>query len=207
MKKWLVRSGWMAAGIAALYAVSALAGSALGGPLDPPGPPGSTMQTIDSIPPSWFRMLSATDGPNPCDTARFKCVMGAFAVLDMETGLVWQAQANNGAADLTDGLNYCRDLVIENRKGWRVPTAPELATLIDMGGSTAKVPDGAPFLISYGSGPRYPYWTTTPDSVTPGNVTVVEFVDGSLSGWSPTPGTPSWIAIEQVWCVRAGENP
>ena len=210
MKKWLVRFGWMAAGIAALYAVSALAGAALGGPLDPPGPPSSTYKSLEIIPPSWVLLRDASDGDiNGCNSTRFACVMGGEAVFDGETGLVWQAQANNGAADLTDALNYCRDLVIANRKGWRVPTAPELSSLVDMAGTSGKVPDGNPFsgiLMSSGS-PRYPYWTTTSDATTPGNVTIVEFVNGALQGWSPTPGTPGSVALEQVWCVRAGENP
>jgi len=36
VKRWLVRCGWMALGIAGLYIGSALAGVVSGGPLDPP---------------------------------------------------------------------------------------------------------------------------------------------------------------------------
>jgi len=42
----------MALGIAGLYGASMLAGVALGGSLDPPGPPGSTMKSLADIAPS-----------------------------------------------------------------------------------------------------------------------------------------------------------
>ena len=205
MKKWLVRTGWMAAGVAALYAAAALAGSALGGPLDPPGPPGPTMRTLDTIPPSWFRLLASNDGGGDgCSSSRFGCVMGGQAVIDLETGLVWQREAGNGAPLWETGVNLCRDLVIQNRKGWRLPTASELSSLIDMSGAVLKLPAGHPFTGLQTVDADDPHWTFTPDASAAGFVTVVFFGTGGTQTW-PKTGSPAQF-LERVWCVRAGEN-
>jgi hypothetical protein len=57
-----------------LFVVAAMAGVATSGPLDPPGPVGSTMKTLEEIPGSWSRHLSSS-GADPCDTQRFRCVL------------------------------------------------------------------------------------------------------------------------------------
>ena len=67
-----------------LAVVGLFATRAFGGPLDPPGPVGSTMRTIDQLLPSWGQTLSSMGG---CASERFACVMSNQAVLDEETGL------------------------------------------------------------------------------------------------------------------------
>lgn len=206
MRSLFPKAGWMIAGVLALYVLSALAGAVTGGPLDPPGAPGPTMRTIDTIPPSWFRLLNSGDGAGDgCGSSRFVCVLGGQGVFDAETGLVWQRDASANAAIWSDAVNYCRDLVIADRKGWRLPTAPELSTLIDMSGTFGRVPDNDPFIgiqMSEAS-PLDPYWTSTDDAATAGFATVVQFAFGSLQGW-PKDGSPSSVALERVWCVRGG---
>ena len=81
------RAGWLVAGVLALFVVAAMTGVVSGGPLDPPGAPAPTQKTLDEIPGSWSRALSATGG---CTSERFQCVLGDVAVLDRETGLVWE---------------------------------------------------------------------------------------------------------------------
>src|SRR5262245_29501247 len=68
-------------GLAGLWPAVA-AGQGLPIKLDPPGPPAPTMKTLDELQPVWNRVLPDND--------RFQLVMGDVAVLDKETGLVWQ---------------------------------------------------------------------------------------------------------------------
>ena len=116
-----------------------LPGLVSAGDLEPPGPPGSTMKTLDQIPPTWSQILPASE--------RFELVMGGDAVLDKETGLVWAKNAN--MAQETKiwqyAINYCRNLNIGGRIGWRLPTVEELSSLVDKSQTGPALPDGHPF--------------------------------------------------------------
>ena len=74
-KRWF----WL---LTALIMSVGYAGIALSGNLEPTAPPGSTMKTLDEIPPAWSQKLSAAQ--------RFVLVLDGEAVLDKETGLVWE---------------------------------------------------------------------------------------------------------------------
>ena len=56
----IIRAGWLVAGVLALFVVAAMTGIVSGGPLDPPGAPAPTQKTLDEVPGSWSRALSAT---------------------------------------------------------------------------------------------------------------------------------------------------
>jgi hypothetical protein len=100
------------------------------GDLESPGPPGSTMKTMDQITPTWSLILPVFE--------RFEDVMGGEAVLDNETSLVWAKNANlDGTKAWQSAINYCAYLEIADRKGWRLPTREELASLFDMSQSEA----------------------------------------------------------------------
>ncbi len=113
------------------------------GNMEPSGPPAPTMKTLDQISPTWSQKL-------PCDgTAcpRFELVMGGWAVLDKETGLVWAKNASlSGTRDWLSAQSYCFDIGIGGRKGWRLPTVEELASLLDPQQPDAPyLPSGHPF--------------------------------------------------------------
>jgi hypothetical protein len=188
------RAGWPVAGILAIFIVAAMTGVVSGGPLDPPGAPGPTMKTLDQIPGPWSRALFADDGPDSCHSSRFLCVLsGDTAVLDRETGLVWErvpsaaAQASWNAA--RDG---CRTLALGGRRGWRVPAEEELASLF---GSTM---GGHPFTLTLSTF----YWTATtaPGSSSGRGVLSIN----PATGLSSASSIPKSDATRLRWCVRGG---
>ena len=122
------RLGWALTGALALTAVLALARATVAGPLDPPGPVASTMRTVDELLPSWGKTLSSTGG---CTSQRFTCVLGNAAVLDHETGLVWQRVPSATSIDFLTADQTCREAKIGGRYGWRLPAIDELLSLDD----------------------------------------------------------------------------
>ena len=137
-----------------------LPGLVSAGDLEPSAAPGPTMKTLDEIPPTWSQKLDSTDGDpvTGCNSSRFECVMGGEAVLDKETGLVWAKNANAGGIKTWfPAMEYCLNLSIANRKGWRLPTVEELASLIDTTQTSPALPSGHPF----DNVRSYLYWSST----------------------------------------------
>lgn len=191
MRKWLYRFGWMFLGIAALYATAALAGVALGGPLDPPGPVDSTMKSLDDLPPSWHRLLAADDGSDACPSSRFLCVMGGAAVLDRETGLVWEQAPSSALQNWYSSIRRCQETQIAGRHGWRAPKIEELRSLLDETGLLPAGVFGNVQVDDY-------YWSTSVDPANSFNAAIHRF------------GVAVNFAVAQkdqfsgfhVWCVR-----
>ena len=126
----------------------------------------SIFKTLDHIPPTWDQILRCS---NPKKCPRFELVMGGVAVLDKETGLVWEQSPSSTRFrwnDISDfrlrAAYHCDNLSVGNRKGWRLPTVQELASLIDP--SVAEpgptLPAGNPF-TNVQSDAFAPYWTAT----------------------------------------------
>lgn len=212
MKRWMVRFGWMALGVAALYAMSALAGVASGGSLDPPGPPDSTMKSLEDIRGIWDRYLVANDGDgNGCGSSRFDCVMpkttcgdqGCFFVFegarDKETGLVWQRDLDVFAAGYgqPQAAQICLDATFGDRRGWRLPTTAELMTLLT---ASNGLPTGSPFFDIPLSLFGVSYWTsdTVPGGGGDGFLVVLNSLNKVV--WQYPPSTEVY-----AWCVRGPE--
>lgn len=191
MRNLYPRVGWMLAGVLALYVLSALAGAASGGSLDPPGLPGSTMKSLADVPPSWHQTLPSDDGDvDGCNSTRFTCVMGGTAFLDNETGLVWERNPNGLSNHWTDAFNHCRGQFTGGRQGWRVPAAQELSSLRD--DSADFLPDGAPF-----PSVETLFWTATLGFSDPDDVIALNLDDNGFVGLSKTES-----ADLAIWCVR-----
>ena len=80
-------------------------------------------QTTAASPP-WYQMLPGEK--------RFVLVMDDQAVLDRETGLVWERNTIEGDTyTWYAALEHCYQAYIGGRGGWRLPTMAELTTLID----------------------------------------------------------------------------
>jgi len=91
--------------------------------------------------PSWDQTLPAS--------SRFLVLanFNAEAVLDRETGLVWQRTLDSLAALPGTYADRCLQAKIGGRLGWRLPTLPEFASLFDaMPMAVPPLPPGHPFL-------------------------------------------------------------
>jgi len=106
-------------------------------------------------PPAWSRTLNATGG---CFSERFRCVMSGEAVLDRETGLVWQRyQPESNTLNWTSAWGFCLTDETGGRGGWRLPTSEEVATLWSDAGVSFDLPAGHPF----GFAGTLQVWTAT----------------------------------------------
>jgi hypothetical protein len=160
---------------------------------------------------NWDETLSAEPGgPCPAASARFTCVMNNAAVRDNETGLVW-AQPQPTLHNWYVARSACANDTTGARKGWRLPTVSELASLVDpLNAYTIKLPPGHPFVYvaSY-----YGYWSATPDandeqaSNVYGAVWVVRFQYSAIAeGAAGTVARMPKNSTGATWCVRGGQS-
>jgi Protein of unknown function (DUF1566) len=124
---------------------------------------------------------------------------GSEAVLDRNTGLVWGQSPEEGSSTWFVARYICINKTTGGQKGWRLPSIPELASLIDptvlIPGPT--LPPGHPFLNVQGA----QYWSATTVANIPDNAWYAQFATGNVNFTSPkTHGVPL------VWCVRGGMN-
>ena len=181
-RRWL----WFAVILAVLagFTTPAIAGS-----LEPGAAPGPTMKTLDEIPPAWSQKLPAAQ--------RFQLVLDSAAVLDKETGLVWEKSPGTTTSPWSGALyNYCYNKEVGGRKGWRPPTIEELSSLVDLSVSgSPRLSGGHPFLnVQSGY-----YWSATTLTGTTSVAWFVNFNGGYAS-------TEYKTSTNYVWCVRGGHG-
>jgi hypothetical protein len=90
--------------------------------------------------PSWDQELPAS--------TRFVVLTNwsSEAVLDRETGPVWQRSPSGFSANWFDALEFCNFFTFTgNRGGWRLPSIQELQSLIDPTQRNPALPAGNPF--------------------------------------------------------------
>jgi hypothetical protein len=152
----------------------------------------SLRTALDEIPPAWSRTLPAAD--------RFALVMAGEAVLDRETGLVWERSPSPATLDWFSALSRCQNLEIGGRKGWHVPTVEQLASLIDTSiAASPKLPIGHPFTGMFN---HENYRSSTTFYLNDYNIAFnwyVRFDDGTVGNRNKN--TPI-----SVWCVRGGQG-
>jgi hypothetical protein len=122
------------------------------------------------------------------------------AVLDRETGLVWERQPVMDTFDWVTAMQQCRKHLTANRRGWRLASYAELTSLLDGTQSTPALPAGHPFL---GIGGLDVFWTATPEEGS--NGTHAWFVEiGSADTWI----VAGLNFTLRIWCVRgdSGQN-
>jgi len=110
------------------------------------------------------------------------------------TGLVWDKSPNNTKLrDWVNACSYCYAREVGNRKGWRLPTVEELASLVDTSNNSPALPTDHPFtnVMSYN------YWSSTTLADSTGYAWLVSFFDGAV--FSDDKNNDYY-----VWCVRGG---
>jgi hypothetical protein len=175
--------------MAIIIAILFLPGMLKAGNLEPSAGPGPTMKTLDEIPPTWSQKLDSSQ--------RFTLVLGGEAVLDKETGLVWERTPDSIKRDWFFAGNDCYKKTVGGRKGWRLPAVEELASLIDPNQSNPALPIGHPFQnLYYGpvdyycSNTAYVFDSTYAYNLSIGNGNIVAGVKTSMC---------------YVWAVRTGQ--
>jgi hypothetical protein len=148
--------------------------------------------------PSWDQTLPAN--------TRF-VVLSNFnnqAVLDRETGLVWQRSPSLTFVAWSAISAACVNSAIGGRYGWRLPTVHELASLLDPAATTTPaLPSGHPFnnLNFFDT-----FWTATQQEDSPPNSAVVGWNQPAFSPSAPvtiifTYGSRT-ASVSRGWCVR-----
>jgi hypothetical protein len=170
-----------------------LPGLVKAGSLEPSAPPGPTMRTLDQVR-SWIKVDPAT---------RF-VDNGDGTVLDRETGLTWTKDAHipwgqgwPNEEEWGNAVNMAIQMTIANRKGWRLPTVEELASLIDPSRSNPALPAGHPFINVQSN----IYWSSTTYEFNSDFAWGVSMADGSAFV-NPYQKTGHYF---NFWPVRGGK--
>lgn len=130
-------------------------------------------------------------------------VLAAFnneAVLDKNTGLVWEKSPQSTGAPWASACFDCLNKVVGRQRGWRLPSIVELTSLLDP--SVGPVPTGGLILPAghpFTNVHSAEYWSATTTAEDPTRAWFVYFEDGH-TGSFPKDRT-FW-----VWCVRGGMN-
>jgi hypothetical protein len=158
--------------------------------------------------PSWDQSIPC---PAPSNCPRFIVLanMSAEAVLDRETGLVWQRSPGRVLLDFDAATRACASALTGGRMGWRLPSLHELQSLLvpkvlpalQIGGRF--LDDGHPFIGTLGEFEGY--WTNTTQQVTPGMIWTqrvgISFPPAPTFG-PPPPSQTSTTGFSYTWCLR-----
>jgi hypothetical protein len=121
---------------------------------------------------------------------------GKAAVFDKETGRVWEQSPSTSTFDWFGALEHCYQLELGGRKGWRLPTIEELASLVDASQPAPRLPAGHPFSVQSSFDD---VWSATTFASDASAAWQVEFFGGTVVGRSKT-------FTRFVWCVRGGQG-
>ena len=141
---------------------------------------------------------------------RWELVFGGQAVVDKQTGLIWQRQVGTTSMLWSQAAGICAPLGVPNalnpHRGWRLPTVHELSSL-------APLTQQSPFVNVHWDGKWY--WTSTVNTASrPYHAADGEDYPSVYAvGFSPTGSGVGSRATQpglgsdsggSVWCVRGG---
>jgi len=114
------------------------------------------------------------------------------AVRDNETGLVWEQSPATTTGSWTNARFNCSNKNVGGRKAWRLPSFPELASLIDPSVAAGPtLPPGHPFTNVQSAG----YWAATAIIELPSDAWGVNFSNGNVTRTNKS-------FTSHAWCVR-----
>ena len=142
--------------------------------------------------PAWDQKLDCTSRTS-CPRFIVLSNWGGEAVLDRETGLVWEQSPSMSSKNWFDAQFSCNSKRVGLRRGWRLPTIQELMSLIE----DLSLPAGHPFSDLQSS----VYWSATTTSLDPSSAWVA-----TLVGFSINSGLPKSSFLGLAWCVRGGHG-
>jgi hypothetical protein len=131
---------------------------------------------------------------------------GGEAVLDKETGLLWQQEPTELFGILPIASRYCADASIGNRRGWRLPTLQELKSLTDPSESSPTLTAGHPFA---NVDLAHAYWSSTVTLDNSSHVWTMGFNEGEVVRTATcAAGTCTGASTVELvaWCVRGGSG-
>lgn len=133
-------------------------------------------------------------------------VLAAFdseAVLDKETQLVWQRSPHPGYGPFgnmsaAQAHQYCGNLEIGGRAGWRLPSSVELMSLLDKTDPTGSMlQSGHPFEdVTTGGAVYSSFWSSTPEFDSSTHSVAVDIYHGDIL-YRLNSATD-----QRTWCVR-----
>ena len=138
---------------------------------------------------------------NALPTAQRFVILPAFAndaVLDKNTGLVWEKSPQTTSARWSVARRTCAEKSVGGQKDWRLPSLEELASLVDYSVSppSLALPPGHPFLSVQSS----VYWSSTRPGEDPKGSWGVHFGLGGGATFI------NWAHSVLAWCVHDGMN-
>ena len=144
--------------------------------------------------PSWDKQINKP--------SRFKVLsqFGNAAVFDKETGLVWEQSPSTSAFTWVNALSHCYQLEVGGRKGWRLPTIEEQASLVDASNISPALPTGHPFTLTALQEEQF-YWSATTLASNTSAAWFVNLFNGVVS-IEDKGGNVNSVA----WCVRGGQG-
>jgi hypothetical protein len=118
---------------------------------------------------------------------------GYSAVVDRETGLVWERAPQTTGHPWADARYQCANKAVGGRKGWRLPSIVEFSSLVDTSETyNPSLPPRHPFLnIQQGT-----YWSGT-NMAGDAAMAWAQWSNGGVGGMEKS------LAFGLVWCVRA----
>ena len=145
--------------------------------------------------PSWDQRLPASTRfvvlSNWIDAAH---PSGGAAVLDRETGLVWEQMPDAFTRTWVNAQSACNNNNVGGRGGWKLPSIQELRSLVDPAAASPTLPAGHPFTNVQLS----PYWSASAFAPNAANAWGVSFFFFGIA-FDLDKSAP-----HNVWCVRGG---
>lgn len=126
---------------------------------------------------------------------RFELVLDGEAVLDKQTGLIWERSPDTTERNWPSACDCCSAKEVGGRKGWRLPTVEELGSIVDKSQGPPTLPSGHPFSNVQSD---Y-YWSTSVEIYGEEFKYCRSFYGGAIFAYDPN--LERWY----VWCVQAGK--